>query len=123
MTRRHKPTMIRASRVDTQRADSHREEVRPVPTPREPSVPAAWEATSEPTAAKVPAHGKPPKGLRPPARVTKPAALSMFDEALRRTPDPEVKRRLRTAQGEMRAQISREIADLPPGADPSAYGY
>lgn len=122
MTRRYKPTTIHAGHEATQRAEFWREQERPAPAPEVTSAPAAWSAEPEPEPAKLPPHGKPPKGLQPP-RGENSAALAMFDEALRRTSDSQVKRRLRSAQREMSAQMAREIAQLPPGADPAAYGY
>lgn len=123
MTRRYKPTTIAVGHEATQRAEFWREQERPDPAPEDAPAPAAWEAKPEPAPAKVPPHGKPPKGLQPPARAENSAAVRMFDEALRGTPDPQLKRRLRAAQRQMSAQIAREIENLPPGADPSAYGY
>lgn len=116
MTRRHKPTMIHAARADTQRADSYREQARPVPTPSEPPAPAAWEATREPTPTPQP---KPGRGRN--VRVVVPnedgsvvlppdearAVKGMFDEALRLSGDPEVKKRLRTAQAQMSQRTTR----------------
>lgn len=123
MTRRYAPRIIPASHSGTQAAEQRREAENPAPPRPLRSEPSAWEAKPEPEAVPVPRHGRPPRGLQPPAPTRKSPALGMFDEALRRTSDPQVKRRLRSAQREMSAQIAREIEDLPPGADPSAYGY
>ncbi len=123
MTRKYAPRVIPASHGVTERADRYREKQRPDPAPESTPMPAAWEAKPEPEAAPIPKYGRVPRGLQPPAPPQKSAVLGMFDKALQSTPDPEKKRRLRAAQREMSTQITREIADLPPGADPSAYGY
>ncbi|WP_341974207.1 hypothetical protein [Microbacterium sp. LWO13-1.2] len=123
MTRKYAPRVIPASHGVTERADRHREKQRPDPAPESTPAPAAWEAKPEPESAPLPKYGRVPRGLQPPAPTYTSPALGMFDEALRRTSDPQVKRRLRAEQRTMSAQIAREIADLPPGADPSAYGY
>ncbi|MCK8468092.1 hypothetical protein M0722_12890 [Microbacterium sp. KSW4-16] len=123
MTRRHPVTIIPASHHVTQNADRYRESQRPDPAPESTPAPAAWEQKPEPEAAPIPKYGRVPRGLQPPAPTYSSPALGMFDEALRRTSDPQVKRRLRAEQRAMNAQIKREIAELPPGADPSAYGF
>ncbi|MEV7801110.1 hypothetical protein AB0O14_18665 [Microbacterium foliorum] len=123
MTRRHPVTSIPASHLSTQYADRYRESQRPDPAPESTPAPAAWEGKPEPEAAPRPKYGRVPKGLKPPAPAQTSHVLSMFDKALQKTSDPEQKRRLRAEQRAMSAQIAREIAGLPPGADPSACGY
>lgn len=123
MTRKYAPRLIPASHHVTQSAERYREMQRPDPAPESTPALAAWEQKPEPEVAPIPKYGRVPRGLQPPAPPQKSAVLGMFDQALQSTSDPQVKRRLRAAQREMSAQIAREIAELPPGADPSAYGY
>lgn len=123
MTRKYAPRVIPASHHVTQNADRYRQMQRPDPAPEITPEPATWEEKPDAEPAKMPKHGRPPRGLQPPAPIYKSPVLGAFDMALQRTSDPAVKRRVRAAQREMSAQIAREIADLPPGADPSAYGY
>lgn len=122
MTRKYKPTVIAVGHDATVWAERRREIERPEPArPAEREERAAWEAQPEPEPARLPRYGRVPRKVNASDLDSSPA-LSMFDKALQATPDPQVKRRLVTAQREMRAQLAREIADLPPGADPSAYG-
>ena len=123
MTRKYAPRLISASHQATQRADRYRESQRPDPAPESTPTPAAWEAQPEPEAAPPPKHGRVPRRLKPPQPQHNSAVLGMFDKALQTTTDPAVKRKLRAEQRKMSAQITRDIADLPPGTDPSAYGY
>lgn len=123
MTRRYKPTSIPATHAVTQREEWLRERERPKPPREATPAPAEWEASPEPDPVSRPKHGRPPRGLQLPAPTYQSPVLRGFDKALQQTSDPAVKRRLRIAQREMSAQISREIAQLPPGADPAAYGY
>ena len=116
MTRRYKPTTIRASRQATVLADQRRERENPRPAPKPEAE--AWEAKPEPEPVPLPKYGKPPK-VRPP-RPESQVLTSMFDQAMRTTSDPEVQRRLRAAQREMGQKMAREV---PPGADPAAYGF
>lgn len=122
MTRKYKPTVIAVGHEATVWAERRRESERPEPArPAEREERAAWEAKPEPEPVRIPKHGRVPRKVTA-ADLDSSAALGMFDKALRTTSDPQAKRRLVTAQREMRAQLAREIADLPPGADPSAYG-
>jgi len=116
MTRRYKPSMIRAARADTERADMFRERAKPPAAPFERPEP-----TPEPAVNRQPKAGR-PKNLTPPPlpRSEGSAVLSMFDQAMEGTTDPAVKRRLRAAQRQMSTRMKN---DVPPGAHPNAYGY
>lgn len=117
MTRKHKPRLISVDHTGTYLADLRRERAKPVPTPSEPSAPAAWEAKAEPTAPTP----QPQPGRGRHVRVVVPnedgsvvlppdearAVKGMFDEALKMTGDLEVKKRLRSAQAQMSQRTTR----------------
>lgn len=113
MTRRYAPRMIPVDHEGTRRAEQYREEVKPVPTPREPAKPAAWEAQPEqpPTA--------PPKtGIGRAVRVVVPqpegavvmnpddarTVKRMFQLARETTTDPDTRARLRRAEAQLNAK-------------------
>ncbi|WP_045249867.1 hypothetical protein [Microbacterium azadirachtae] len=109
--------MIPVDHEGTRRAEQYREDAKPVPTPREPEPPAAWEATPEPTLP--PAQLQMRSGRGRGVRVVVPSApeggatlnadnvrviQSMFRQARQVTNDPQTRARLRAAEAELNAK-------------------
>ncbi|WP_336628804.1 MULTISPECIES: hypothetical protein [unclassified Microbacterium] len=110
MTRRYEPRMIAVDHSATLRAEGYREDAKPVPTPREPEPPAAWEAKPEqpPAATPKPGRGRSIRVVLPQpdgAVVMQPEEAAtvkrMFAAARNGATDAATRDRLRKIEAEM----------------------